>query len=67
MITDLEKLIQLHVHGVMLPRPPHSAATVALATEIAREILDDPAFRAELRDIVRAWLMVRQRNERHRR
>ena len=51
-MTNLEKLIEAHTqHATMLTI---SSATEKIAEEMAREILRDPEFREEIRQVIRA-------------
>jgi hypothetical protein len=50
-MTNLERLIKAHTEASTLTTI--STATEKIAEEMAREILKDPAFRAELQTLVR--------------
>jgi hypothetical protein len=50
-MTNLERLIQAHTRASTLTTI--SAATERVAEELARETVNDPAFRAELRALIR--------------
>jgi hypothetical protein len=50
-VTNLERLIKAHTEATTVTMI--SAATERLAEEMAREVVKDPAFRAELQRLVR--------------
>jgi hypothetical protein len=50
-MTNLERLIKAHVEAATVTTP--TGATERIAEEMAREILKDEAFRAEMRSLVR--------------
>jgi hypothetical protein len=50
-MTHLEELIQRHVESATVTTM--SNATEKIAEEMAREILKDPEFRAEMRTLIR--------------
>ncbi|PYR95404.1 MAG: hypothetical protein DMF84_01215 [Acidobacteria bacterium] len=50
-MTHLEKLIQAHVAGATVTTI--TTATEKIAEEMAREILKDPTWRAEMQTLIR--------------
>lgn len=50
-MTHLERLIKAHTEGAVITTV--TTATEKIAEEMARELLKDPAFRAEMQTIVR--------------
>lgn len=68
-MTNLERLIKAHTEGAVITTV--TTATETIAEEMARELLKDPAFRAEMQALVRthftATVRALSRNGRKRR
>jgi len=60
-VTNLERLIKAHVEATTVTTV--AVATEKLAEEMAREILKDPSWRAEMHALVRKHF--RRRRRRH--
>lgn len=67
-MTNLERLIKAHTEGAVITTV--TTATEKVAEEMARELLKDPTFRAEMQTLVRthftATLRALGRNGRRR-
>jgi adenosine deaminase len=55
-MTNFERLIKAHTEGAVVTTV--TTATERIAEEMARELLKDPAFRAEMQTLVRTHFMA---------